>query len=240
MGLRTSHPCRAVSQQSWLWSNSAHAICMLQHRDGNLCPYTSAVTEAWPHPVCPVLALSLFQLSCTTWLIFTYSFPFPPSHPAFSSSLLSLHCNKWFLCHRPLICTCLSSKFSKSSSLFYVHLACVFCVKKSQVNSGKEAGDTGIAWCTQGTTAIVCFKQPLWDSWILHFRAIFQKIYSLSVCRSWNLSRHSPASRKQNGTVLNRVSIPFKHIHPSMINVAWSTKAHDSWCCSTHQICSSS
>lgn len=180
-----------------------------------------------------VLALSFSQLPCTTWL--NLYLPFPLFFPTFSSSLLSLPCNKLFLHHRALICTWLSSKSSKPLSLFCVHLASIFCVTVTGP-LGKEAGDTGIAWCTQGMSAITCFRQPLWDSWILQPRALFQKIYSLSACRSQNLSRHSPASRKQNSAVLNRVPIPFKNVHPYMINVAWSSKAHDFWCCSMHQI----
>lgn len=50
----------------------------------------------------------------------------------------------------------------------------------------------------------------------------------LTLCLQTLFSRHSPASRKQNGAVSGRVLTPFKHTRPSMVNVAWSSSVRDS------------
>lgn len=57
----------------------------------------------------------------------------------------------------------------------------------------------------------------------------------LTLCLQTLFSRHSLTSRKQNCAVLDRVLIPFRHAHPSMVNVAWSSSARDSWCSRRHQ-----
>jgi len=74
---------------------------------------------------------SVLSLQCSTTL-YSMAKSLPTLSPLFPPhwflSLLSLPCNKRFLCHRALICTSLYSKFSKPFSLFSVHLASIFCV----------------------------------------------------------------------------------------------------------------